>query len=49
MHLLSNLMENRSYTEVKREAQDRAGWRVTTTSYYYYYNHFTALCPGLPG
>jgi len=25
---LSNLMENRSYTEVKLEAQDSAGWRV---------------------
>jgi len=28
MHLLSDLMENRSYTQVKREAQDRAGGRV---------------------
>ena len=30
MHLLSDLMENRSYKrkEVKQEAQDRAGWRV---------------------
>jgi len=28
MHPLSELMENRSYMEVKREAQDRAGWRV---------------------
>jgi len=28
MHLLSNLMKNRSYTEIKQEAQDRAGWRV---------------------
>jgi len=28
MHLLSNLMKNRSYTEVKRKAEDRAGWRV---------------------
>jgi len=31
MQVLSNLMENRSYTEVKREAQDRAGeFRVGT-------------------
>jgi len=28
MHLLNNLMKNRSYEEVKREAQDRAGWIV---------------------
>ena len=28
MHLLSDLMKNRNCTEVKREAQDRAGWRV---------------------
>jgi len=27
MHLLSDLMKNRSYVEVKREAQDIA-WRV---------------------
>jgi len=25
MHLLSDLMKNRSYTEVKREDQERAG------------------------
>jgi len=28
IHLLSDLTENRSYTEVKREAQNRAGWTV---------------------
>ena len=28
MHLLRDLMKNRSYTEVKREAQHRPGWRL---------------------
>jgi len=28
MHPLSDLMKNRSYMEVKQEAQNRAGWRV---------------------
>jgi len=28
MHLLSDLIKNRSYMEVKQKAQDRAGWRV---------------------
>jgi len=28
MHLLSDLMENISYTKIKRVDQDRAGWKV---------------------
>ena len=28
MHLLSDEIENRSYMEVKCEAEDTAGWRV---------------------
>jgi len=28
MHLLTHLMEDRSYMEVKQEAQDTAGWTV---------------------
>jgi len=28
MDLISDLIKNRSYTEVKQEAQDRAGWRA---------------------
>jgi len=28
MHPLSDVVENRSYMEVKREAQDRTCWRV---------------------
>jgi len=29
-HLLSDLMKNRSYMEVKQESQERAGWRAGT-------------------
>jgi len=28
MHLLSDLVKNRSYTEVMEEAKDRGGWSV---------------------
>jgi len=28
MYLLSYLMKNRSYAEVKQEGQDRVGWRI---------------------
>jgi len=28
MHLLSDVVENRSYTAVKRESQNTTGWRV---------------------
>jgi len=31
MHPLSELMENRSYIELKQEAQDIAGWRVAVS------------------
>jgi len=31
MHLLSDLMKNRSYMEVKQEAQDRAGRRASSS------------------
>jgi len=35
MQPLSDLMKNRSYTEVKQEAQDRAGWRVKLSQTYW--------------
>ena len=36
MHQLSDLMKNRSYTEVKQQSQDRAGWRVKMSQTYWF-------------